>query len=587
MNIPFFKRFTNKLIFFYLCIACIGCACTAYLIDTYTTQRALLTEQKQSITHAHIIAHHVSMEQATTENLSVLMKALGMSTEEFRVIIVNAQGKAVADSSQHREGDIMRYSDAPDIHAAFRGEITGHTEHDAQRTIDVLYVTMPIYHNNLVVGALRLEHTLLQMHREQTHRRIILVIVFVLVMLIALRSVRSVIRPLDTILHTSHKLSQGDLTPSILPTSDDEMNKLATTLNAMSHSLENKIKEVEVQNQRLVAILASMVEGIIVVDKDACIVGLNPSVERMFGVTQERVRGTYVLEMVRNNDMVDVINTVLKHGEYVSKECSLLWPVQKTVQVNVSPLFDAETQSLRGCVLVMHDITQLRALETMQRDFVANVSHELKTPLTAIKGFVETLLEGAYTDTQSCKQFLSIIGHHTHRLESLVNDLLELSQLEADHIPLHKETVSLNVLVHDVLTSFTAALTKKNITTDIAIASDVVVCADPHRLAQVCTNLIDNAIKFNKENGTITIRCTYDDATVTVFVEDSGVGIPAKDIPRIFERFYRVDKARSRELGGTGLGLSIVKHIVQLHGGTVGVESHEGFGSTFWFTVPN
>lgn len=587
MNIPFFKRFTNKLIFSYLCIACIGCACTAYLIDTYTTQRALLTEQKQSITQAHLIAHRVRMERATTENLSAFMQALDMPREEFRGIIVNAQGKAIADSSGHLGQPAMRYGDAPDIHAAFRGEITDHIKHDVQRTIDVLYVTMPIYHNNHIVGALRVEHALLQLHTQQTHRRIMLVIVFVLVMLLVLRIARSLVRPLNTILHTSHKLSQGDLTHSILLSSDDEMNKLATTLNAMSHSLENKIKEVEVQNQRLVAILESMVEGIIVVDKDACIVGLNPSVERMFGVTQERVQGTYVLEMVRNNDMVDVINTVLKHGEYVSKECLLLWPVQKTVLVNVSPLFDAETQSLRGCVLVMHDITQLRALETMQRDFVANVSHELKTPLTAIKGFVETLLEGAYTDTQSCKQFIGIIESHTRRLESLVNDLLELSQLEADATPLHKETVSLNVLVHDVLTSFTAALTKKNITTDIAIASDVVVVADPHRLAQVCTNLIDNAIKFNKENGTITIRCTHDDATVTVFVEDSGVGIPAKDMPRIFERFYRVDKARSRELGGTGLGLSIVKHIVQLHGGTIGVESHEGFGSIFWFMLPN
>jgi two-component system phosphate regulon sensor histidine kinase PhoR len=225
-------------------------------------------------------------------------------------------------------------------------------------------------------------------------------------------------------------------------------------------------------------------------------------------------------------------------------------------------------------------------LETMRKDFVANVSHELKTPLTSIKGFVETLLEGALDDKENNRNFLKIIQDHTERLNKLVDDLLSLSHLESKEIILEKENIPLWQLVDKVIQGFKAQLKKKGVEVKNELPQGLFLNADKDRLEQVFTNLIDNAIKFNKEKGSIWIYSETAGNTIKIAIEDSGLGIPQKDIPRIFERFYRVDKARSRELGGTGLGLSIAKHVIELHNGSIAVESTEGFGSKFFFTLP-
>jgi two-component system, OmpR family, phosphate regulon sensor histidine kinase PhoR len=268
----------------------------------------------------------------------------------------------------------------------------------------------------------------------------------------------------------------------------------------------------------------------------------------------------------------------------VSRELELVWPVHKTLQINAAPIMGGG--SVAGCLMVAHDVTEIRKLEIIRTDFVANASHELKTPLTSIKGFVETLLEGALDDKEHAAHFLKIIQEHTDRLNNLINDLLDLSYLESKGLEIHKSPVQLKILVDNVLAGFNVPIKKRSIEAVNAISPEVAVSVDKAKIEQVFTNLIDNAVKFNKEGGSLTISAEKTSGTITLLVKDSGSGIPAKDLPRIFERFYRVDKARSREMGGTGLGLAIVKHIVELHGGTVGVESTEGLGSQFWFTLP-
>jgi two-component system phosphate regulon sensor histidine kinase PhoR len=258
--------------------------------------------------------------------------------------------------------------------------------------------------------------------------------------------------------------------------------------------------------------------------------------------------------------------------------------VQRVFEVNATPIF--KDASVNGALVVIHDITEIRRLETVRRDFVANVSHELKTPLTSIKGFIETLLEGALEDKENNRNFLKIIQSHADRLDALVNDLLSLSHLESKEIRVDKTDFDLNAQVEEVLRGFKSQLKAKGIEVEYAVLKNLKVSADKDRIHQVLVNLIDNAIKFNKEKGSIKLYAESVNGNLKVIVEDSGMGIPSKDIPRIFERFYRVDKARSRELGGTGLGLSIVKHIIELHNGAVGVESTEGLGSKFWFTLP-
>ena len=258
--------------------------------------------------------------------------------------------------------------------------------------------------------------------------------------------------------------------------------------------------------------------------------------------------------------------------------------MRKIFQASVTPIF--ESKSVAGCLVVLHDITEIKRLETMRSDFVANVSHELKTPLTSIKGFVETLLDGALDDKEHGRNFLQIIQGHSQRLESLVNDLLSLAHLESKDIVLEKREFDLKEQVEEIVSGFQSQIKKKGISITNELPSNLSIRADKNRIDQVVTNLIDNAIKFNKESGSIKIYSQGSGETIKITIEDSGVGVPEKETPRIFERFYRVDKARSRSLGGTGLGLSIVKHIIELHAGEVGVESTEGFGSKFWFTLP-
>jgi len=365
---------------------------------------------------------------------------------------------------------------------------------------------------------------------------------------------------------------------------NSHLKKKILELNSELEIFKKRINLLENENNRIHAILDSMVEGVIAVDKDTRVLWLNPTAENIFNISQKNAQGRIFLETFPNNDIAEIIALVLKKGELVSKELTLIWPVQKTFQVNASPIFESKVTS--GCLLVIHDITEIRRLETMRRDFVANVSHELKTPLTSIKGFVETLLEGALEDKENSVHFLKIINTHADRLNTLINDLLDLSHIESKEIVLKKEKFVIAKLLDEVMPGFKSQAKKKAVEIRNELPPTLEIVADRSKIEQVFTNLVNNAIKYNKENGSVSIYSEQLGDKIKIVVEDSGSGIPAKDIPRIFERFYRVDKARSRELGGTGLGLSIVKHIIELHSGSVGVQSTEGLGSKFWFAIP-
>lgn len=391
-------------------------------------------------------------------------------------------------------------------------------------------------------------------------------------------------KQIEAMAEVLYRIEAGDYKQKVPTSSNKEINKLSEAINNIIFALQKKIENLEKQASQVQAIVNSMVEGVVAVDKDARMVSINPTIEKIFNVSKDDTEGMFFLEAIRNNDIFEIINTVLHEGRLISQELSLVWPVERIFQINASPIFDKDKVS--GCIVVIHDITEIRKLEMMRRDFVANVSHELKTPLTSIKGFVETLLEGALEDKENSRHFLEIIRDHTNRLDNLINDLLQLSYIESKEIKLELGRVNLRELTDKVLSGFKSQLNNESIEVRNDLSAKLSTSVDKNKMEQVLTNLIDNAIKFNKEKGFIKIYAEDLAEKVKFTVEDSGIGIPPKDIPRIFERFYRVDKARSRELGGTGLGLSIVKHIIELHGGDVGVESTEGLGSKFWFILP-
>ncbi|MDD5437111.1 MAG: ATP-binding protein, partial [Candidatus Omnitrophica bacterium] len=507
-----------------------------------------------------------------------------------RITIIDTGGKVLADSEKTEESVLRmeNHSNRPEIRTAMAGDAGIDIRYSPTLKIDMLYAALPIRDNDRIVGVLRLALPLVSVQKTLlTIREIVFIglffalcFAFILGSILAARATG----PINNMIEVSRKFSEGDFTKRIFRVSRDEIGELAATLNSMAEEIESKVGEIKAQNQKLAAIFDGMIEGIIVTDGSGHIVSVNPAVENIFGVSAGGVRGKLFLEAIRNNDVDEAMNRALKSGEPIRGEVTLLYPVRKIFEISATPTFGGGEVS--GCVTVIHDITEMRRLETIRKDFVANVSHELKTPLTSIKGFVETLLEGALDDKVNSRNFLKIVQDHTGRLDALVNDLLSLSSLESKEIRLEKSDISLREHVEEIILGFKAQLNRKNVSIENGLPHGLKIRADRNRIEQVFTNLIDNAIKFNKEKGCIKIYCREADGKVEIIVEDSGIGIPEKDIPRIFERFYRVDKARSRELGGTGLGLSIVKHIIELHGGLVSVESAEGFGSKLRLTLP-
>ena len=586
------KSFKFKIIFSYVFIVLASFSFIAFFLDKNLEENSLREIKSSLVTQANLIGSQIPASSLRTEDslyLGLLVKGLKPKTK-CRVTIINPKGKVLADSDKTNQEILAmeNHSGRPEVRAALEGATGIDTHYSYTLKIEMLYVALPIKEKNEVVGILRLALPLESVQRTLfvIRKTILLGLVFALglAFVLGLIVAGNAIKPINRMIQVSRKYSEGDFSRRIIQSSKDELGQLAATLNKMAQGLEDKIREIKTQNHKLEAVFNSMVEGIIVVDEATRIISINPAIEKIFHISEKEAQGKVFLEAIRNNDISEVINMVLKTQLPYSAEIGLVLPVRRIFEVNATPVFDND--EISGCLVVTHDITELRRLETIRKDFVANVSHELKTPLTSIKGFVETLLEGALDDKENNRGFLKIIHDHAERLNTLVNDLLSLSHLEVKEIKLGKEEFNLREQLAVILQGFNSQLKRKNIEIKDELPSGLQVRADKGRLEQVLTNLLDNAIKFNKEKGVIKVYSQDLDNKVKITIEDSGIGIPEKDIPRIFERFYRVDKARSRELGGTGLGLSIVKHIVELHGGSVGVESTEGLGSKFFFILP-
>ena len=584
--------FKLKLIFSYIFVILISFGFTAYFLDKNLEENSLHNIQASLINQAYLVENQIAAENIKKEDIAHLEPLIAILSGKIkcRITVINNQGRVLADSekSQKEIPEMENHLYRPEVKMALVNEVGIDTRYSSTLKIDMLYVALPIKENKELIGVVRLALPLESVEKTLNEiRKVVLFgLIFALVSAFVLGSIiaAQTIRPINRMIQVSRRFSKGDFSRKIIQVSKDEIGELAATLNKMAQDIEDKIKEVKTQNQELAAIFNSMIEGVIVIDKTGYIISVNPTIEKIFTILRKDVEGKVFLEAIRNNDIAEVISAALKKGKSVSNEIALIYPVRRIFEVNATPIFDNNVIS--GCLVVVHDITEIRRLETVRSDFVANVSHELKTPLTSIKGFVETLLDGALDDKENNRNFLKIIHDHAERLDSLVNDLLSLSHLESKEIMLKKTDFNLRQQVEDVISGFRSQVKKKNIEIKNELPAGISVTADKDRLEQVVTNLLDNAIKFNKEKGFVRIYGEETNGKVKITVEDSGIGIPEKDISRIFERFYRADKARSRELGGTGLGLSIVKHIVELHSGSVGVESTEGLCSKFWFILP-
>lgn len=392
---------------------------------------------------------------------------------------------------------------------------------------------------------------------------------------------------LASLVDATDAYARGDLQHrATVELTDSALTSIARNLNEMAFRLSRRIADITSERDELETILSNMVEGVILLDARTHIRSLNDAARELFASPSDRrAEGRSLVEYTRNAEIDEFARSVLS-GKAPSERTIAIYDQEIVyLQLHGSALFDADGTA-DGVVLVVTDVTRLKRLENIRRDFVANVSHELKTPITSILGFVETLRGGAVDEPERARRFLEIIEDHAHRLNLIIEDLLSLSRIESQDRQIERELVEVGGLVDAVMEACEPLARHKNVTLYRECECDSDAYVNESLLQQAVTNLVDNAVKYSPKGASVGVEIHRSDGDLLISVRDNGPGIPKRDLPRIFERFYRVDRARSRALGGTGLGLSIVKHIAQAHGGSVEVESEVGRGSTFTIRVP-
>jgi len=398
---------------------------------------------------------------------------------------------------------------------------------------------------------------------------------------------RRLFQPLSRLIADARDIAAGRASRVHVP-DEDELAALALALNRLAATAEEQFEAVRKERDQLQQILASMSEGVLVVGPDGRALMINPAFYRLFDLAGD-FTGRPVLEIIRHPGFARLIDNTLRQGEPQSAQIELAAPERRTLLLASSPItLGGGTGGHQGAVVATRDTTDLTRVADMRRDFVANVSHELKTPLAAIRGFAETLRDGALDEPTVARRFTERIVSQCRRLQELLDDLLTLSRLEGVAPALEREPVALAAIVHRAVELIAAVAREKKVEIEVEAGDEPLppVLGDPDGLERLVLNLLDNAIKYNRPEGRITVRLSRTDGEALLEVTDTGIGIPPESIPRLFERFYRVDKGRAREEGGTGLGLAIVKHVAQTHGGQVEVESRAGQGSTFRVRLP-
>lgn len=578
-------RFRTKLMLSYLILILLVSG-SFYLFFDRNLQQIMIEESRASLMSQAELVRLLVEKEGPAASPRLLVEKTG-ATVKARVTLIAPDGKVTGDSdvSQARVGELQNHLDRPEIRDAIKNGSGSAVRYSETLRRDMLYVALHV--GSPASGFIRLALPLDYLAAATTtlHNMLGAVAVLTLLAALILSYVFSNItsRPLREIAAAAARIGRGDPGIILAAHSDDEVGDLAIVLNDMAKRIDSQMKSLISEKQRLDTILRGMGEGVMVAAGDGTILLVNPAFRNLFGISAE-IENRNLIEISRHPDLIAAFNELRASGDELVREI-IIEPSGTTLLTNWARLVvNGDDQ---GVVAVFHDISDMKRVENIRRDFVANVSHELRTPVSIIKGYAETLLDGLIeADPERSRNFVEIIQHHSERLASLINDILTLSHLEAKDSALELHPLDVGGVIRKAGMLLQENAARKNIVIrDEGLTGLPKVMADQGRLEQVLVNLLENAVKYTPEGGTI--RMFTEDAGdfVRVSVADTGIGIPFKDIGRIFERFYRVDEARSREQGGTGLGLAIVKHIVQLHGGEVSVFSEQGKGSVFSFTL--
>ena len=503
----------------------------------------------------------------------------------MRLTVVAADGRVLGDS--HELAEVMdNHADRPEVVAALAGTTGTSTRYSSTLGHQRMYVAVPGLVGDDVTYVCRVSISLreLSLLLRGVYGRIaaaglVMALVAGLMAFLLARRIRSALLKMD---EAATAYAAGDFGHHLVLSDSVEINSVAESLNRMAAQLADRIGTIEKQRNELEAYMTSMVEGVVAVDTEENVISLNRAAAEILGQDRERSLGRSIQEVGRHPDLTRLTQEALAGADVQEKDIYIGSPRSSCLQATATSLLDLDGRRI-GALLVMNDVTRLRRLETMRRDFVANVSHELKTPITSIKGFVETLLETPPEHPEEMERFLGIINKQADRLATIISDLLALSRLEqdADGPAIELMELPLFSIMERVVRDLAARDREQAERVMLECENKIRAVVNAPLLEQAVTNLVDNALKYSEPGAAVTIRCAADAEGVRISVIDQGPGIAGEHLPRLFERFYRVDKARSRRMGGTGLGLAIVKHIAQAHGGRVDAESVLGVGSTF------
>jgi two-component system, OmpR family, phosphate regulon sensor histidine kinase PhoR len=568
----------------------------AGLYLNHALERLAVESLESRLETAAALLHDEARARLTTESSPSALHdfARGASRPtRSRVTLITTDGRVVADSdvAVAELGRLENHAGRPEVAAALAGRVG----HDLRRsaTVDapLLYLAVPLTDAGAVRGVLRLALPLsvVTSSHTQVHRVMLAgaAVALAVALGIGLFVAGRVTRPVVEMEAIARRMSEGDFTAHAPTRSLDEIGRLGRALNVMSASLRGKIEDLEHERMRISAMLDGMVEGVVAVDAHDQIVAMNEPARALFALGSGRGEGKPLLEVIRNADLHALLGETRRAEGHAGarREFRVPGAPPRAVQANAVPI-DLGGGDV-GVIMVFHEVTELRRLETVRTEFVANVSHELRTPLTAIHGYLETLLGGGLDEPADARRFLEIVFRHTERLGRLLDDLRDLSDIELGRVHLQLGPVAVGDVVESVLAIMRARAGTRGVTLTSELPPDLPeVTADHDRLEQILINLVDNAVKYTDTGGRVTVSARRLDGVVEIAVADTGVGIPPADLPRITERFYRVDRARSRELGGTGLGLAIVKHLVIAHGGELTIESQPGRGTTVRVSMP-
>jgi two-component system phosphate regulon sensor histidine kinase PhoR len=524
--------------------------------------------------------------------IDTLCKEFGKKAST-RITVILPNGQVAGDSDESPQ-KMDNHADRPEVISALAGRTGTSQRYSYTLKESRKYVAVPLKQDDKIIGVLRtsISMNVVDQAVAAIQLRIAMggFMIDILMAAISLWISRRITRPLEHLRIGAKRFARGNLTHKLPLSGSQEISDLADTLNQMAAELDEKIRDIVQQRNEREAILSSMIEGVLAVDTQERLIRLNQTAARLIGVDPARAQGRMLQEVVRNLDLQQLVTNVLATQQPHEDEILLHdnGNGERYLHAHGTILRDDQEKAV-GALVVLHEVTRLKKLEKVRRDFVANVSHELRTPVTSIKGFVETLLDGAMNNPDELQRFLQIVATQTDRLNAIIEDLLTLSRIEqeTEKAEIVLAPGSIKNVLYTAIEVCQMKASDKNIQIELNCDETLQAPINPPLLEQAIINLLDNAVKYSPPGQTIHLSANNTDEGVVIQVRDHGCGISREHLPRIFERFYRVDKARSRKLGGTGLGLAIVKHIAQAHGGRASVESTLGEGSAFYILLPH